>query len=183
LADRVQRAGDRDVGDVVPGRLGERPVLAPAGHPPVDQPRVPRLAVGGADAEPFGDPGPVPLEQRVRALGEPQHHLGAPRVLEVHDDALLAAVGDVGHRRRGRGTGPVHPDHLGAEVGEQHRAERARPYPREFYDADPGQRAAAGPDRRYFREMIGHERTVRPDQCPMATSMILTMTMIIAIAR
>ena len=35
----VQGAGHRDVGDVVPGGPGERAVLAPAGHPGVDQPR------------------------------------------------------------------------------------------------------------------------------------------------
>src|ERR1039457_5818377 len=39
-ADRVQRAGHRDVVDVVPGGRGQRPVLPPARHPRVDQPGV-----------------------------------------------------------------------------------------------------------------------------------------------
>ena len=38
--------------------------------------------------------------------------------------------------------GPVHPDHLGSEIGEKHRAEWTWADPREFYDADPGQRPA-----------------------------------------
>ena len=41
-AERVQHAGERDVVDVVAGARGERPVLAPAGHAAVDQPRVAR---------------------------------------------------------------------------------------------------------------------------------------------
>ena len=42
LADRRQHARQRDVVDVVPGDMGDRPVLAPAGHPAVDQLRVAR---------------------------------------------------------------------------------------------------------------------------------------------
>ena len=38
-ADQVQRAGQRDVVDVVTGRVRQRAVLAPAGHAAVDQPR------------------------------------------------------------------------------------------------------------------------------------------------
>ena len=94
-ADRVQRPGDRDVGDVVAGRGRQRPVLAPAGHPPVDQRRVARPAVGRADAEPLGHAGPVPLDQRVGRGRQPPYHLGPARVLEVHHDPLLAPAGDV----------------------------------------------------------------------------------------
>ena len=35
-ADRVQRARERDVVEIVPRRVGQRPVLAPARHPAVD---------------------------------------------------------------------------------------------------------------------------------------------------
>ena len=38
--DRPQRPGDRQVVDVEAGPLGERSVLAPTGHPPVDEARV-----------------------------------------------------------------------------------------------------------------------------------------------
>ena len=74
-----ERARDRDVVDVVPGRLGERAVLAPAGHAGVHEPRVAGEARLGADPEPFGDAGPVPLEERVGLLDEAQHGLDAAR--------------------------------------------------------------------------------------------------------
>ena len=124
------------------GARGERAVLAPAGHPPVDQRRVARQAVGGAEAEPLGHAGAVPLDQHVGAGRQPEHHLGAARVLEVDDDAPLprlstscrAATGDR------RAAGPVDPDHLGAEVGEQHPGERPGPDPGQLDHPHPGQR-------------------------------------------
>ena len=51
---------ERDVVDVVAGRLRQRPVLAPAGHPAVDEPRVAGEAPVGAEAEPLGHPGRKP---------------------------------------------------------------------------------------------------------------------------
>ena len=61
-ADRVQRAGQRDVVDVVAGARRQRAVLAPAGHAAVDEPRVAR-------------------EQHVRARGRaaPSRRGGSPR--------------------------------------------------------------------------------------------------------
>ena len=55
---RVPRQGD--VVDVVAGRWGVGPVLAPAGHAPVDQLGVAGQALVGPDAEPLGDAGPEP---------------------------------------------------------------------------------------------------------------------------
>jgi len=145
-ADRVQRPGHGDVGDVMPGPRRERPSLAPPGHPPVHQPRVARPAGGGADAEPFGDPGPVSLEQRVAGRREPHDDLRAARVLEVNDDPPLPPARDVlvGRHRRRRPARAVHPDHFGAKVGEKHRTERPRPYPCQLDHAHPGEGPAAG---------------------------------------
>ena len=72
-ADRVQGAGERDVVDVVAGVPRQRPVLAPAGHPAVDQPRVAGVAVGRPDPEALGDARPVALDQHVRVLDQTQH--------------------------------------------------------------------------------------------------------------
>ena len=69
-ADGVQGAGDGDVADVVTGSLRERTVLAPAGHPAVDEPRVAGEAVVRAQAEPLGDAGAVTLQEHVGALDE-----------------------------------------------------------------------------------------------------------------
>ena len=72
-----ERAGERDVVDVVAGRVRERPVLAPAGHAAVHEPRVAGEADVGPEAEALGDAGPEALDQRVGRLDEPQHRLDA----------------------------------------------------------------------------------------------------------
>src|SRR5690606_34955616 len=46
VADHAEGAGEGDVGDVVARAVGEGAVLAPAGHPAVDQARVAGVAVG-----------------------------------------------------------------------------------------------------------------------------------------
>ena len=66
-ADRVQHAGERDVVDVVAGALGERTVLAPAGHAAVDEARVARVHGVGPEAEALHHAGPEALDQRVGA--------------------------------------------------------------------------------------------------------------------
>ena len=117
-----------------PAVVGERAVLAPA------------RSCGrrrGAGCEPgtapgpmpsrSATPGPEPLEQRVGLLDEPQHDLRSVRV----PSGRRPPTGGPG---RGCRSGPpsgspsdgrsIDPDHVGAEVGEDHGAERAR--------ADPG---------------------------------------------
>ena len=74
-----ERAGERDVVDVVAGRVRERPVLAPAGHAAVHEPRVAGEARVGADAEPLGHAGPEALDQRVGLLDQAQHASRRPR--------------------------------------------------------------------------------------------------------
>lgn len=143
LADHGERAGDGDVGDVVPGPFRERAVLAPAGHPPVDELRIAGEAGVRAHAEAFGDPGPVPLDQHVGALDEVQDGVRAGRVLEVDEDGALVAVGEVACRIDAE-TGParpVDPHHVGAEIGQEHRGERAGPDARQLDHTHPGQRA------------------------------------------
>ncbi len=110
-ADGVQGAGDGDVADVVTGRLRERAVLAPAGHPAVDEPRVAGETVVGAEAEPLGDAGAVALEEDVGLLDEGERGREPVGVLEVEDDGGATAAQQVGlgrqrHRQRGL-TGPV----------------------------------------------------------------------------
>jgi hypothetical protein len=56
--DRHERAGERDVVDIVSGGLRERTVLPPAGDPPVDEARVARAADVGAKPEALHDAGP-----------------------------------------------------------------------------------------------------------------------------
>jgi hypothetical protein len=99
-----------------------------------------------AHAEALGDAGPPTLDEHVGPLGEPEHDVRTGRVLQVDDHRALAPVEQVDARvaehRRGALTGPVDPDDVCAEVGQQHRRERARPYAGQFHHAQPAQRHA-----------------------------------------
>ncbi len=78
-SDVPQHAGEREVVDVVADVVGERAVLAPAGHARVDEPVVAGAARVGTDTESLGDAGPEPFEQHVGLLAQAQHDLGARR--------------------------------------------------------------------------------------------------------
>ena len=75
--DGVQGAGQAEVVDVVPGPLGQRPLLAPAGHPRVDQPRVAGQHLVGTEAEPLQDAGPQTLDQHVGVVEQAEQDLAA----------------------------------------------------------------------------------------------------------
>lgn len=145
-ADRVEDAGRGDVADVVARAVGEGAVLAPAGHPAVDEGGVAGQAGVGADAEPFGDAGAVALDEQVGPFDEVEHGAGAAGGLEVDEDGPLVAVGEVecGCGAERRRAGAVDPDDVGAEVGEEHGGERAGADPGEFDHAHAGQRALGG---------------------------------------
>jgi hypothetical protein len=145
-ADRVQQAGDREVVEVMTGSRRQRPLLAPSGHPAVDQPWIALQALIRADPQPLGHPGPAALDEGVGLLDEAQHDLGARRVLQVDSDREpAAAVDEVDRARAVRVVayvvGPVHPDHLGAHVAEHHRAPGAGTDRRDLDDLDTFERA------------------------------------------
>ena len=92
-----ERAGERDVVEIVTGGLRERTVLAPARHAPEHEPRIAREADVGTEAESLHHAGPEALDQRVGLLDEAQHHLDAGGTLEIH-------------ARRCAGRGSANPD-------------------------------------------------------------------------
>ncbi len=127
----------------------QRSGLTPAGHPRVDECGIARLARLRTDTEPFADPGPEALQEHVGPLAQPEHDLGATRVLQVDADAAPAAVD---HRECRRGParhgssrrdvrGAVDAEHLRAEVGQQHPGELHRTDVRELDDADARERS------------------------------------------
>lgn len=142
-ADHAEGAGERDVGDVVPCAVGERAVLAPAGHPPVDEFRIAGVTGLGADAEAFRDAGPVALDQDVGPFGQVEDPGRAALGLEVDDHGPLVAVGDVVGRidREAGAVGAVHPHDVRSQVGQQHGGERAGSDARQFDDTHPGEGA------------------------------------------
>ena len=99
-AQRLERAGERDVVDVVAGHRRPRSLLPPAGEPAVDQARVAGQADVGPDAEPLGDAGAPHVDQSVGAFDEPEHELRTRGVLQVDGDRALAPVQRVARRRR-----------------------------------------------------------------------------------
>ena len=90
-----ERAGERDVVDVVAGRLRERTLLAPARHAAVDEARIAREADVGAEAEPLHHAGPEALDQRVGLLDQTQHRVDALGLLQVDADRAPAARQEV----------------------------------------------------------------------------------------
>lgn len=144
-ADHAECAGGGDVRDVVPGALGERAVLPPAGHPAVDETRVAGVTGLGADAQALGDTGAVALDQDVGACGQVEHAVGAVRGFQVDDHRALVAVGDVVRRvdRESGAAGAVHAHDVGPEVGQEHGGERAGPDAGQLDDAHAGERAVS----------------------------------------
>ena len=90
-----ERASHGRVGEVMARAVGQRALLAPSGHPAVDEPRVAGRGSGGPDAEPLGHPGPEALEEGVGSLDEPEHDLRAPGGLEVDGHGPRPAAEDV----------------------------------------------------------------------------------------
>ena len=143
--DRRQRAGQRDVVDVVAGHLRVGAFLTPAGHPAIDNLRVALEADVGTEAEAFHDAGTEAFEQRVRALDQLERDFDALWILEVERDRASAAgeqiAGRVGRRFSGRVRGAIDAHDVGAHVGQDHAAERARSDALEFNDAYPAERS------------------------------------------
>ena len=117
------------------------PVLAPARHPAEDEPLVSRQADVGAEAEALHHPRPEALDQRIRLLHESQHDLDPGPVLQVEGDGSPPTAEHLAEGVRVAGRRPVDPDHVGAEVGEQHRPERRRADARELDDPEVGERS------------------------------------------
>ncbi len=108
------------------GGVRERAVLPPAGHPGIDQPRVPLGTDVRTEPEPFRNTRPEPLDQDIGAGGEPEQDVHPGGVLQVEPDGPAAAAQRVG---RGKGlppgpAGPVNPQHVRAQVGQDHAAKR-----------------------------------------------------------
>ena len=111
-----ERAGERDVVDVVAGRRRVRAVLAPPGHAAEHQLRVACEAHVGPDAEPLHDAGAEALDQRVGRGDEVEHDGDAVGVLEIDGDVAPVAAQQIAVRG------------LGGRAAHRHRrARRGRP--------------------------------------------------------
>ncbi|ONH31737.1 hypothetical protein BL253_08765 [Pseudofrankia asymbiotica] len=142
-ADRVQDASQAEVVDVVSGGLRQGAVLPPTGDPPIDQARVQAQAVVRAQAEPFGHSRAEPLDEHVRLGHQAQHASAAVRRLQVGvQDAPPSKSGVTGcdPARPGRARA-LDADHVGAEVGQDHRGVRSGPDTRQLHHAQAAERS------------------------------------------
>ena len=128
-----------------PAAWRERTVLAPAGHPSVDQSRVAGQAGVRAEPEALGGAGPHPFEEDVGGLDQREHGLDGLGPLEVQRDARPAAGQQVGRPvpRAARTAGPLDPDHVRAEVREQRRGVRPGADAGDLDDTDARERSGA----------------------------------------
>ena len=164
-AECMESSGEGDVVDVVSGRLRQRPILAPASDAAIDEARIAREAIVGAEAEPLGDAGAEPFDQPVGAFHEAQGQRLSVRGFEIDRDRPATAQQQIVAQRPREpeiaAARPVDAQHRGTHVGEQHRAHRPRPDPGQFDDLDPGKRSHGVP--RLFLAKAQRVHLVRPD--------------------
>ncbi len=127
----------------MPGGLGQRAGLAEAGHAAEHQAGVARQAHLGAQAQALGHAGAPALDQHIGAVDQAQRGIAAGRLLDIQRHRAAAAAGHVERRGHGHaqaaGLGAVDADHVGAQIGQQHRAHRAGTDAGQFDHAQSGQ--------------------------------------------
>ncbi len=148
MADRVERAGERDVVDVVARAWRERSVLPPPGHPADDEFRIACEQGGGGEPHALEHAGPEALDQRIGAFDQRQERGDAARTLEVERHRAPAAQHDIVAARKREAElwigGPIDEENVGAHVGQHHPAERHRADRLELQHLEAGQGSHGG---------------------------------------
>ena len=161
-AGQAEQADQAEVVHVVAGALGVGAVLAVAGDRAEDDAGVGLAHALVADPEPVEHAGAEAVEDDVVALDQAQQRLAPLLALEVEPDRALAAVErEVERRARAQllllvgavvgrrpadvvaHAGVLDLEHLGAEVGQQQRAEAPRQQPGQVEDLDVAERQLA----------------------------------------
>jgi hypothetical protein len=100
--------------------------------------RPPGVAVGRTEPEPFGDTRAQAFDQDVGRFDELKDGLNTARILQINRNRWTATSQDVFIGRtelESVATRTVDTDDIGAQIGEQHRGERARADADELDDA------------------------------------------------
>ena len=125
-----QRAAQRNIGDIVPGKLRQWAILTPAGDPGEDQAGILPAQHIGPKPQPFHHPGAKPLNDDIGHGCGAQAKGAACCGAYINSGGGAAAIGDgVGPAIA---TLPVDPQHIGAQIGQQHRRMGPRPDTGEF---------------------------------------------------
>jgi hypothetical protein len=137
--DRIQRAADGDVVEVVARGLCERTLLSPAGHAAVDDAGVARQHRIGPEAQALHHAWPVALDEHVGALQQAPDPLVFGGILQVGLHHRAAAAGEVVALAEPP-SGTVDGHDVGAHVRQEHAGKRAGADAGEFDDAQAGER-------------------------------------------
>src|SRR5205085_12219127 len=141
--DRMQRAGQCDVVDVVAGRARERTLPAPAGHAAVDEARVDRETVIGPQPKPFGHAGPESFDQRIRSPNERLHQRDARGTLQIDRDSAPTSREKIELARSRQsevnGLWALDAQNVRPQIRQEHRAERPRTDARQLDNLDPSE--------------------------------------------
>ena len=168
LAIDAHHAAHRLCNEIEGWFVGHRPRLPEAGDRTNDQSGIFPPKLIASQAEPVHDAGPEIFQHDVRLGGEPQRDT-APRLgLEVQRQARLVAVDgqkvvalavDIGRYRPGLVAALefLHFPDFGAEIGQDHRAERARQDSAEVEHTDTLQRP--GPPGRFVPVTVLRQRS------------------------
>src|SRR5688572_25933780 len=137
----MQRAGDSEIAEVMPGPRRKWAFLSPAGHPAIDQSRIGGERICGAKPETFHYTWSITLEQDIGTTNNLQSTRGIFRLPQVKDKLGAAPFGDGIDCERRRGW-PLDPQHIGTQIGKHHGAMRSWTHCREFHASQPGKRTA-----------------------------------------
>ena len=141
------------------GAAGQRPGLPPTRHPPVDQTRVAGRQHVRPQPQPLHHPGPASFDHNIDLLSQRE---AAPAALVRADVDSQRAQPEVDDRIRiAVAPRTIDPEHLGAQVGQQHGRMRSRPDARKLHHTHPGERPRA---RRALVQVV----TVGDHLCPSA---------------
>ncbi|MCY1449923.1 hypothetical protein D9M71_666960 [compost metagenome] len=122
------------------GGAGQRAILPPASHATINQGRIARLALFGAQPQALHDPRAHAFDQHIGTFDQLENHLTALSGFQVRHHRTLAAVKRVarGIFRTGDRGGrlALHSDHISAEIRQMHRAKRSGADTADFNDPD-----------------------------------------------
>lgn len=146
LCTEAQHTGDRRVVEIVAGTITIWSILTVTADAAEHELRIPFVQGAEADPEAIHDPRPEALHDHVRAVDEMEKYLTSQGVLEIDRQRPLVAVDGVEHRGAAldEGRHPAHVvaaggvldlDDVGAEIRQQHRAERPWKQPAEVEDS------------------------------------------------
>ncbi len=128
-ADHPEHTGEREVIGVVSRARGERSVLPVPRDATVHEAWVIGAQRVGAEAQALHDARAQPLQHHVDAAREAPRDREIVGLFEVQRDRAFAAPEEITRVAEAERCfhGPIHADHVGAEIGQDHPRERRRP--------------------------------------------------------